>query len=156
MTATPVNNSLMDLDDQLSLITRGDDSHFAELGISDSKTYFQRADRKQLASGIADILRLLDDVMIRRTRTFIMENYRNSTLNDKKISFPQRKLSKVEYSLTALFGPVYTQVINTIDNLKMVPYRVDSYRVTAEEEEKQEAENRVGSAKIWSVKEIRK
>lgn len=152
MTATPVNNSLMDLYNQLSLITAGDDAHFADLGIADLRTYFNRADRKQLASGVEDIVRLLDEVMIRRTRNFIKENYPNATLNGKPIRFPERKLTKVEYSLTALFGPVYKQVIDTIDNLNMVPYRVDFYRKTAEEKEKEEAEHRASLQKYGLLK----
>jgi superfamily II DNA or RNA helicase len=153
MTATPVNNSLMDLYNQLSLVTAGDDAHFAELGISDLKAYFDRADRKQLASGVEDIVRLLDEIMVRRTRDFIKENYPNATLNDKKIAFPERKLTKVQYSLTALFGQaVYRQVIETIDQLHMVPYRVESYRITIAEEEKEEVEHRASLQKYGLLK----
>lgn len=153
MTATPVNNSLIDLYNQLSLITAGDDAHFADLGIADLKAYFDRAERKQLASGIEDIVRLLDEIMIRRTRDFIKENYPDATLNGKKIAFPQRKLTKVQYSLTALFGQaVYKQVIDTIDQLHMVPYRVQSYRITIEEEEKEEVEHRAALQKYGLLK----
>jgi hypothetical protein len=85
MTATPVNNSLMDLYNQITLITAGDDTHFADLGIPDLRTYFNRADKRQLASGIEDIIRLLDEVMIRRTRNFIKENYPDATLNERSL-----------------------------------------------------------------------
>lgn len=152
MTATPVNNSLMDLYNQMSLVTAGDDTYFADLGIPDLRTYITRADRKQLASGIEDIIRLLDEVMIRRTREFIKENYPEATLNGKKISFPERKLTKAEYSLTSLFGPVYRQVLDTIESLNLVPYRVDSYRITAEEKEKEEAEHRATLQKYGLLK----
>lgn len=153
MTATPVNNSLMDLYNQLSLITGGDDTHFADLGIGDLKAYFVSADRKQLASGIEDIVRLLDEIMIRRTRAFIKENYPEATLNDRRITFPQRRLSKVQYSLTELFGPkIYNQVIETIDNLNLVPYRVDTYRIDIEEEEKKEVEQRASLQKYGLLK----
>lgn len=153
MTATPVNNSLMDMYNQLNLITAGDDTHFADLGIADLKRYFDSADRKLLASGVDDIVRLLDEVMIRRTRAFIRENYPDAELLGKKISFPERKLTKVQYSLTALFGQtVYKQVIDTIDQLNMVPYRVESYRVAIEEEEKKEVEHRAALQKYGLLK----
>lgn len=152
MTATPVNNSLLDLYNQISLVTAGDDTHFADLGIPDLRTYFVRADRKQLASGIEDIIRLLDDVMIRRTRNFIKENYPDATLNGKKISFPERKLTKVEYSLTALFGSVYKQLMDTIGSLNMVPYRIDYYRLDIKEEEQKEAEVRAALQKYGLLK----
>ena len=100
MTATPVNNSLMDLYHQISLITAGDDAHFASLDIPDLRNHFLAADKKKMASGVEQIVRLLDELMIRRTRQFIKENYPDATINGKQVSFPKRKLKKVEYALT--------------------------------------------------------
>ena len=54
LTATPVNNSLIDLYNELNLITSGEDSHFAEIGIPDLHMYLKRTEKKQLASGIDD------------------------------------------------------------------------------------------------------
>jgi superfamily II DNA/RNA helicase len=153
LTATPIHNSLMDLYHQLSLITAGDDTHFAELGITDLKRYFVSADRKQLAEGIEDIIRLLDELMIRRTRQYIKENYAEALLNGQPVRFPDRLLRKVEYSLTALFGGlVYKQVLDTIDQLHLVPYRVDSYRKSLEEKEIFEIEHRATLQKIGLLK----
>jgi len=153
LTATPIHNSLMDLYHQLTLITAGDDTHFAELGITDLKRYFVAADRKQLAEGIEDIIRLLDELMIRRTRQYIKENYAGALLNGQPVRFPDRILKKVEYSLTALFGGmIYKQVLDTIDQLNLVPYRVDSYRISLEEKEKFEVEHRATLQKIGLLK----
>ena len=153
LTATPIHNSLLDLYYQLSLITAGDDAHFADLGVTDLRRYFVSADRKQLAEGIEDIIRLLDELMIRRTRQFIKENYSEALLNGQPIKFPERVLRKVEYSLCALFGgAIYKQVLDTIDNLNLVPYRVDSYRVSVEEKEKIEVEHRATLQKIGLLK----
>lgn len=153
ITATPVNNSLMDLYHQLSLITAGDDTHFADLGITDLRRHFVSADRKQLAQGIEDIVRILDELMIRRTRQFIVENYAEARLEGKPIKFPQRKLEKVEYSLTELFGgAVYKQVLDTIDRLHLVPYRVEYYQLNIEEKERLEAEHRATLQKFGLLK----
>jgi superfamily II DNA or RNA helicase len=153
LTATPVNNSLMDLYHQLSLITAGDDTHFADLGIPDLRSHFVSADRKQIAQGIEDIVRILDEVMVRRTRQFIVENYAGAELNGKPVRFPKRRLEKVEYSLTRLFGgAVYKQVLDTIDRLHLVPYRVDYYLMTAEERAREEAEVRATLQKIGLLK----
>ena len=153
LTATPIQNSLLDLYNQLSLITAGDDTHFADLGITDLKRYFVAADRKHLAEGIDDIIRLLDELMIRRTRQFITENYSEALLNGQPVRFPKRILSKVEYSLCALFGDtIYKQVLDTIDQLSLVPYRVDSYRTSVEEKEKFEVEHRATLQKIGLLK----
>lgn len=153
LTATPIHNSLLDLYHQLSLVTAGDDTHFADLGITDLKRYFVAADRKQLAEGIEDIIRLLDELMIRRTRQFIKENYSEALLNGQPVRFPERILRKVEYSLCALFGQsIYDQVLKTIDQLSLVPYRVDSYRISVEEKEKFEVEHRATLQKIGLLK----
>ncbi len=42
MTATPVNNSLLDLYHQLTLVTAGDDAYFADLGIPDLRDHDQK------------------------------------------------------------------------------------------------------------------
>ncbi|MCL4518109.1 MAG: phospholipase D-like domain-containing protein [Thaumarchaeota archaeon] len=154
LTATPVNNSLMDLYYQVSLITAGDDAHFVELGIPDLKTHFVSADRKDLDAGIDDITRLLDEIMIRRTRQFIIDNYQGAEMEGKPVKFPTRlPPEKVEYSLTELFGgAVYRQVLDAIENLHMVPYRIDSYRLTVEEQEKFEAEHRAALQKFGLLK----
>jgi superfamily II DNA/RNA helicase len=153
LTATPIHNNLMDLYHQLSLITSGDDTHFADLGITDLRRYFIAADRKQLAQGIEDIIRLLDELMIRRTRQFIKQNYSEALLNGQPVRFPDRVLRKVEYSLTALFGgAIYKQVLDTIDQLHLVPYRVDSYLKTVEEKQKFEVEHRATLQKIGLLK----
>jgi superfamily II DNA or RNA helicase len=153
ITATPVNNSLMDLYHQLSLISAGDDSHFADLGIPDLKKHFVSADRKQLAQGIEDIVRILDELMIRRTRQFIVENYAGAELQGKPVKFPKRKLVKEEYSLTELFGgAVYKQVLDTIDRLHLVPYRVEYYLLTVDEKERLEAEQRATLQKFGLLK----
>ena len=153
LTATPIHNTLMDLYHQLSLVTAGDDTHFADLGVTDLRRYFIAADRKQLAAGIEDIIRLLDELVIRRTRQFIIENYTGALLNGEPVRFPQRILRKVEYSLTALFGgAIYKQVLDTIDQLNLVPYRVDSYLIAVEEKQKFEVEHRATLQKIGLLK----
>lgn len=153
LTATPVHNNLMDLYHQLSLITAGEDTHFTELGITDLRRYFITADRKQLAAGIEDIIRLLDELMVRRTRQFIIENYKEATLRGQPIHFPKRQLKKIEYNLTQLFGgAIYKQVLDTIDQLHLVPYQTDYYLVTVEEKEKFEAAQRATLQKIGLLK----
>jgi superfamily II DNA or RNA helicase len=143
MSATPVNNSLFDLYNQFSLITTGDDAYFAGIGVADMRQTFLRAERKSLAQGLADITRLLDELVVRRTRTFIKDNYPDAEINGKKVTFPVRALEKVEYSLTQIFGSdIYDEVIETIDSLHLVPYRLNYYRRSLSDKEKAEADQR--------------
>lgn len=154
MTATPVNNSLLDLYHQLTLITAGDDAYFADLGISDLREHFLSAERKkELPEGIDQIIRLLDEIMIRRTRQFIVDNYPETTINGKPVRFPKRKLRKVEYSLTALFGDqIYKKVLDTIEVLHLVPYRADFYIKTLEDKARKEASLRAELQKFGLLK----
>ena len=153
LTATPVNNSLMDLYHQISLITAGDDSHFIDLDIRDLRHHFLSADRKNLLLGVEDIIRLLDEIMVRRTRQFIRENYPNATINGKPVTFPKRRLKKAEYSLTQIFGTtIYKHVLDTIDELNLVPYRVQTYVKKADEEERQIAQYRADLQKYGLLK----
>jgi hypothetical protein len=152
-TATPVNNSLMDLYHQMSLITAGDDAHFLSLDIPDLRHHFLVADKKKLATGVEDIIRLLDETMIRRTRQFILENYPDATINGRPVTFPHRNLRKVEYTLTQIFGTtVYKQILDAIDQLNLVPYRVRSYIKQVAKEEKLEVEYRAELQKYGLLK----
>ena len=153
MTATPVNNSLLDLYHQLTLITAGDDAYFADLGIPDLRSHFLSAERKELTEGVEQIVRLFDEIMIRRTRQFIVDNYPETTINGKPVRFPKRRLRKVEYSLTALFGDqIYKKVLDTIEELHLVPYRADFYIKTLEDKARKEATLRAELQKFGLLK----
>jgi helicase-like protein len=77
LTATPINNNLIDLYNQINLFTRsGDRAYFAAAGIGDLHRYFLNARRaaRQDGSAIA-LFNLLEEVVIRRTRPFIRRAY---------------------------------------------------------------------------------
>lgn len=141
MSATPINNSIMDLYYQLSLITAGDDQYFSNLDIPDLRNYFVQAAKKGgMQEGIDTIVRILDELMIKRTRTHIRENYPDATLGGRPVKFPKRNLHKIEYSLTNLYGAnIYSNVIDTIDKMHLVPYRLVMYDKSADDDEKQRA-----------------
>ncbi len=59
----------------------------------------------------------------------------------------------MEYSLTNVFGTaLYRQIIETIDNLHLVPYRTPSYKYAIEEKEKEEVEHRASLQKYGLLK----
>ena len=72
LTATPINNTIFDLYNQMTLITGGDRSYFSGAGIGDLYRFFLNA-RRNVAdheTGIA-LFNLLEEVVIRRTRAFV-------------------------------------------------------------------------------------
>jgi PLD-like domain len=129
LTATPINNDLMDLYNQLSLVTGGDRSYFAASGIGDLYRYFLAAPRStRLQDGAFALFNLLEEVVIRRTRAFIRSAYPEATIAGKKVHFPQRKLRTVRYNLEATYGGIYDDIVSGIESLALAPYNLESYK----------------------------
>src|SRR5256886_7081524 len=129
LTATPINNTVFDLYNQINLVTGGDRSYFAAAGIGDLFKYFQAARRanQQQESGIA-LFNLLEEVVIRRTRPFIREAYPNATIKGQPISWPERRLKTIRYDLEATYGGIYDKLVNRIEGLRLGPYRLETYK----------------------------
>ena len=127
LSATPINNSIMDLYYQLSIITGGRDYYFRSIGIPDLYRYLRKAANHKLHTGLEKIQQLLDAVMVRRTRTFIKEAYPQGELDGRPIKFPQREYKPIRYGITELFGDVYDDLLTTINSLSMVPYGIERY-----------------------------
>src|SRR6266568_2459784 len=127
ITATPINNNVFDLYNQVNLLTGGDRSYFAAAGIGDLNRYFQVARRANLQqeTGIA-LFNLLEEVVIRRTRPFIKEAYPNATIKGQPISWPERRLKTIRYNLEATYGGIYDKLVNRIEGLKLAPYRLET------------------------------
>ena len=137
MSATPINNSLMDLYYQISIITGGRNDHFADIGIPDLYGYLRKAANHRLNDGLEKVQLLLDTIMVRRTRTFIREVYPNEEISGKPITFPKRDYEPIRYGMTDLFGNVYEDLFKTIKSLHMAPYGIEKYNTTLTDEEKQ-------------------
>lgn len=129
LTATPINNDLFDLYNQLSLITHGDRSYFAGCGIGDLYKYFLRARRdSRTRNGAFALFNLLEETVIRRTRPFIRTAYPEATIRGKRIHFPERKLKTVRYDLEATYAGIYDEIVSGIDSLKLAPYNLEAYK----------------------------
>lgn len=157
LTATPINNSLMDLYYQLNLLTGGDDTYFANLDIPNLYQHFRSVDKKTVLEGADSVNSILYAVMIKRTRQHIRDNYPNDTINinsvETKLTFPTRKLQKIEYSLTKVFGTtVYKKVLDLIDEVNLVPYKVEAYNLKSDDEDKQIAIHRSSLHKTFLMK----
>src|SRR2546421_1484320 len=129
LTATPINNTVFDLFNQVNLVTGGDRSYFAAAGIGDLFKYFQAARRAnyQRESGIA-LFNLLEEIVIRRTRPFIKEAYPNATIKGQPIHWPERRLKTIRYDLEATYGGIYDKIVNRIETLRLAPYRLETYK----------------------------
>lgn len=100
LSATPVNNSLTDLHTLISYITPSD-AEFADLGIPSLDAYITSAQNRsadELSSH--HLFEVLDAIAVRRTRSFIREQYPNATVNGQPIVFPQARVHRVDHDLT--------------------------------------------------------
>ena len=129
LTATPINNTIFDLYNQLTLITGGDRSYFSGAGIGDLYRFFLNA-RRNVADqeiGIA-LFNLLEEVVIRRTRAFVRKTYPEAMINGKRISWPERRLKTVRYDLESTYSGIYDKVVEAVESLHLAPYQLETYK----------------------------
>lgn len=141
LTATPINNSLMDLYYQLLLITRGDETRFWDtVGIPHLANHMKRASKiENLQHGLDKIEQLLDHVMVRRTRTYIRKVFRNDKINGKPIEFPSHDYARIDYSLSQIYGNVFQRMLECIERMEMAPYAIESYDTSRDAAERRAA-----------------
>ena len=142
LTATPINNTPWDLYWQIMLLVLMDRSAFIKENIPDLFKFFREA--KDNPSLLND---LLNEISIRRTRDYIIENYPdayivvekpNGETEERKITFPKRVLENVNYKLETAYKGMYKEISDTLTKkLTMAYYRILEYRkegVKTEEE----------------------
>lgn len=106
LTATPVNNSLIDLETLIKYFIR-DDARFASLGISSIREYIKQAQAVDPTNLTPEhLFDLMDQVAVRRTRKFVKEHYANELIigpdgKPTTIKFPQPKVRRIDYDLDA-------------------------------------------------------
>jgi len=140
LTATPVSNDLFDLYNQFSLITQGDRSYFAAAGIGDLYRYFLQARREARHDipGVA-LFNLLEEVVIRRTRSFIRKAYPEAMIAGKKIHFPKRELKTVRYNLEETYNGIYEFIVDAVKSLRLAPYNLEEFKKSGIEVDEFEA-----------------
>ena len=127
LTATPINNSLFDLKDQIDLFTKKEEKYFsaAPLGIHNLQSYFIQKERAlRVASGGEDsgisedkareILAnddLFRELVVQRSRSYVKRSIEIED-SDRKVVFSIRENPQVaEYSLKKIYGGL-------LDNIK--------------------------------------
>ncbi len=133
LTATPINNTPWDLYWQIMLLTLMDERTFIKENIPDLFKFFKKAQTNP--SILND---LLNEISIRRTRDYIVENYPdayitiekpNGETEEKKIIFPERVLENINYKLDESYKGMYKEISDTItEKLTMAYYRILEYR----------------------------
>ncbi len=120
LTATPINNSVFDLYNQLMLFAPSERA-FARAGIPHLRQYFIRAHQG------GDLLDLLEEVMVRRTRQFIKREFPDAEIDGEPIRFPERKLKTVYYDLESRFPGIYHKAARLLEGLSLGVYNIEAY-----------------------------
>lgn len=138
LTATPINNSATDLENLISLFTSSEElRNKASLDFNAFEEYIELSEtRKQIAAGkeeatekeqrkiteqlqrhSEEISKILNEVMVLRTRKHIKDQIRDE--EDFEMNFKPPTLSKEQYSLPAAYQPVYRMLPDVMDALHL-------------------------------------
>ncbi len=161
LTATPINNSVWDLYHQLLLLTRGDDAWYAGRGpVANLRATFADAARGGGGAGLLDTMLLS---LVRRTRhdlRALEAAGEPPTLDGAPLRFPAHEIPRaVAYSLQNLYGDIYRDVLQTIQDLSFAVYRLEDYGVEPGEREsrarvRQRSDNFVGIMRTILLKRM--
>ena len=151
LTATPVNNSLDDLQNLVRFFVK-QDSRFAERGILSIQQLFQVAARQDPSNLSPDLLfPLIDATTVKRTRRYIREHYRGERIKIRgraqEIQFPTPVPKSDRYSLEAMLPGFFDEVAGALDPEAEAPlnfaryapalYRCDVTKAAATDEQDQ-------------------
>ena len=136
LTATPINNSLLDLYHLINYISRNRQDYFASLGVHNLRRYFGEEERRleeeiigaqgelfgdvQAASEEADLLRsdqLFKNLVIQRSRAYVQDAEKaEAQAGARLLLFPERQKPQViDYSLKKVYSGLYTQLAAAFD-----------------------------------------
>jgi HKD family nuclease len=120
LTATPVNNSLTDLETLIKYFVR-DDAQFAAENIPSIKQYIKHAqDLEPERLTPEHLFTLMDQVAVRRTRKFVKDNYPGQEIegpNGQKmiVEFPMPKVYRIDYKLEEIGDRLISKVVYALD-----------------------------------------
>lgn len=119
LTATPVNNSLMDLYYLIHYFIRND-AAFADIGIPSMREHFKKAmaaDPDALSP--ERLFDIVDEVAVRRTRHFVKRYYPNDTIQangaEFQIKFPEPQVDDVTYDLEDVLPEFFERFTHALD-----------------------------------------
>ncbi len=156
LTATPINNNIFDLYNQINLFTGNDRTYFASAGIGDLYKYFLAARRDSIEQGSIRIFNLLEEVVIRRTRQFIRRAYPEAMIRGKQISWPQRRLHTIEYDLQATYEGFYKDIVRRIESLNLAHYSLEGYKRSEKEQDDFELGRQVALVGIFKSRFLKR
>jgi len=169
MTATPVNNSLLDLYNLINYFAQDDQQKFASIGVQHLRTLFstpekqfQEAAKHGEWEGLDEVSRFLEEqrlfraVLIQRSRRFVMESEAAAA---NRPCFPQRQRPRVvKYSLRRVYAGLYGEVKDAFDKesplVSLAIYRPTAYQRRPDEKTAEYQKQVVGLIRTMLLKRL--
>ena len=134
LTATPINNGLMDLFHLVMAFARHDGA-FAEHGIRSLRDLFKSAGAMSRDGENLDpdrLFPLADLVSVRRDRAFIEKHYPNAAFPDgTPLRFPDPELVTERYEIDAVWPGLVADLTAVVEESTLARYRPEAYRKAA-------------------------
>ena len=154
LSATPVNNGIKDLANQILLAKGGNDKFFAPLGIESIFNFFRstQSEFKRVGSEevFSELYPILNRIMVKRTRHQVKKDFPDTTLEGKKIIFPEESLENVLYELDSKkIRRVISDELNFLEKSNPNLFRLFTIELTETEEDE---EDKIGLQEFFRLK----
>jgi superfamily II DNA/RNA helicase/HKD family nuclease len=132
LTATPFSNTATDIKNQIMLFHQTEKTFIPPANETDLKRYFL-----QVKNGEADLVHFLRNIMVRRTRRYVLNQWGKEDndgrkylqVGDENKYFPKRKMVTERYDINKVYQRKYEKIVGLIDkeNLTFARYSVGLY-----------------------------
>ena len=124
LTATPYSNNEMDIKNQIMLFHQTPQTSIPPANETDLDQYFRR-----VAKGEASLIDLLRNIMIRRTRRYVLNQWGQEDENKRKYLqveserkyFPQRIMKTERYDINKVYQRKYDTIVSYLSNPDQKP-----------------------------------
>jgi len=132
LTATPFSNTATDIKNQIMLFHQTSKTFIPPANETDLDKYFIQVKNKE-----ADLTELLKNIMIRRTRRFVLNQWGKADekgrkylqVGNEKKYFPQRRMKTERYDINKVYQRKYRKIVSYLDRdvLTFARYSVGLY-----------------------------
>jgi len=158
LSATPVNNGIKDLANQILLAKGGNERFFANFGIPNILSLFgatQREFRLRDSEDVfAELYPILNKIMVKRTKHQVKKDFPDARLNGAPIIFPEERLENVLYELDS--REVRRSISGRLRSLEKANRPLYEFFTLEMTESDEEVEEKAGVEEFFKFKETGK
>ncbi|MBI5192980.1 MAG: DEAD/DEAH box helicase family protein [Nitrospirae bacterium] len=143
LSATPVNNGIKDLANQILLAKGGNEKFFAHFGIPNLLSLFGSTQREFKLRDSEEIFAclypILNKIMVKRTKHQVKKDFPDALLNGEPIIFPEERLENVLYELDSKdVRKAISERLRAIENSNKPLYDFFTSELSESDEEREE------------------